>query len=225
MVTSQFKKLFGDFDYSDLNKKLSFRHISNIDFLFSNMIFRDNSIYIIDYEWIMDVSLPLEYIIYRASCVYKHNTRNYFDQKETDIYIKMEDFFIEKIITGNLSFHVFQKNYIKNIIFSEEEFKNKEQGFQEQDQWIRKQDQLILMQEQEIGEKNQWIQKQKQETKEKNQWIQKQEQEIEEKTQWIQKQEEEIMEYDQVQDEYVKMYTSSSWRLTRFLRKIIRYIK
>ena len=60
--TEEFISIFGKVDCA--GKSLS---ISNIDFIFSNLIIQDNkNIKIIDLEWIFDFPVPLDYIKYRA---------------------------------------------------------------------------------------------------------------------------------------------------------------
>ncbi|MEA1880459.1 MAG: hypothetical protein U9N11_07430, partial [Campylobacterota bacterium] len=71
MVTEDFKHTLGDFDYTSCNKKLCFDGISNIDLIFSNIIFKDEHIYLIDYEWVYDFNIPIDFAIFRA--LHAHN--------------------------------------------------------------------------------------------------------------------------------------------------------
>ena len=58
MVNDEYKKLFGDLDYSELDGKLCFDGISNIDLIFSNIIYKGSEVYLIDYEWIFNLNIP-----------------------------------------------------------------------------------------------------------------------------------------------------------------------
>lgn len=51
--------------------------VSNIDMIFDNIIVSDGKYVCLDYEWVMDFSVPLEYIIYRSIHYFyvKHNEK------------------------------------------------------------------------------------------------------------------------------------------------------
>lgn len=60
--TKQFEEVFGKVQ---LPNSLSAADINNIDFIFSNIIIREN-FEVIDYEWTFDFPIPFNFIIYRA---------------------------------------------------------------------------------------------------------------------------------------------------------------
>ena len=99
MVTDLFKQLLGDLDYSSLEKERCFDGLSNIDLLFSNIIFKDECIYIIDYEWIYDLSIPINFTIYRAL------------HEKNDLHESMEKNFIHEIVVKKNGFFNIQNQY------------------------------------------------------------------------------------------------------------------
>ena len=58
MINSNYQTLFGELNFSPLEDELCFDGISNIDLIFSNIIYKDDDIYLIDYEWVFEESLP-----------------------------------------------------------------------------------------------------------------------------------------------------------------------
>jgi len=99
MVTDSFKQILGDLDYSILEKEICFDSISNIDLLFSNIIFKDNYIYLIDYEWIYDLSIPINFTIYRAL------------HEKNELHESMEENFIHNIVVRQNGFFNIQNQY------------------------------------------------------------------------------------------------------------------
>jgi glycosyltransferase involved in cell wall biosynthesis len=132
-ITDECREVFGDFDYSSLVGELCFDSISNIDLIFSNIIYRDDEIYIIDYEWVFEVSLPINYMLYRT-LEYKTLLKEY------EYFIKykdLENFFINKYVY-NKSFHKYNFKYDKKRIILEEEIREKNQQIQEKEQQLQK---------------------------------------------------------------------------------------
>jgi hypothetical protein len=113
--------------------ELCFDSISNIDLIFSNIIYRDDEIYIIDYEWVFECSLPVEYTLYRT-LKYKTLLKEY---KYLEKYENLEDFFIFKYVY-NKSFHKYNFKYIKKRMILEEVVDKKEQQIQANEQQLQK---------------------------------------------------------------------------------------
>ncbi len=63
--SSEFEKVFGVNDYSLLEGKTAYT-IANIDMIFGNLILSNNKLYITDYEWVFDILIPVDYVIYRS---------------------------------------------------------------------------------------------------------------------------------------------------------------
>ena len=108
-----YKTLLGEQDFSLLSKEKCFDGISNIDLIFSNIIYKDEEIYLIDYEWAYEVNLPVEYIIQRTLSMLSH-TYNFETTvpKNALLYQKMERHFVDIYVMEN-GFY-FQKNqYMK----------------------------------------------------------------------------------------------------------------
>jgi GT2 family glycosyltransferase len=142
MVNKEFKKLFGEDDYSQLDGELCLEGISNIDLIFSNIIFKENDIYLIDYEWIFDCNIPLNYIMFRA--LHEHN----------DLHWKMEKHLIDYIIVGKDGFLNVQDNYahprlegLAHIQEKDDEIKNQKMVIADKDLVITNKENHIQTQE------------------------------------------------------------------------------
>jgi hypothetical protein len=108
MVDNEYKKIFGDFDFSEFDGKLCFDKVSNIDLILSNIIYKNDEIYIIDYEWVFNCGLPVEYTLYRTL---KYNSllkeREYLEK-----YKDLEEFFITKYVYSK-SFYKYKTQFLK----------------------------------------------------------------------------------------------------------------
>lgn len=80
--TDEFAELFGEIKGLEKCKSLK---ISNIDLNLDNIILEDNKIKIIDYEWIYDFPIPIDYIIYRNLLQLYANNTDLFDKS---IFVK-----------------------------------------------------------------------------------------------------------------------------------------
>ena len=110
IVTEPFKRIFGT-DHSFVGSK-SLR-VSNIDSNFDNLIINSNNeITIIDYEWVFDFPIPLDFILYRSisSFISKYQLPHTFLEA-------IQDLFIEMGITKNLliSFDKMEQNFTSFI--------------------------------------------------------------------------------------------------------------
>jgi len=114
MVTQEHKRLFGDLDFSKIDGELCFEKVTNLDLIFSNIIYTADDIYLIDYEWTYDISLPLSYVIHRTMMSEDAIPQTIKDEYATEglLYLKMERHLINENIMKN-GFYFYRKNYIK----------------------------------------------------------------------------------------------------------------
>lgn len=110
IVTEPFERIFGT-DHSFVGSK-SLR-VSNIDSNFDNLIINSNNeITIIDYEWVFDFPIPLDFILYRSisSFISKYQLPRTFLEA-------IQDLFVEMGITKNLliSFDKMEQNFTSFI--------------------------------------------------------------------------------------------------------------
>jgi glycosyltransferase involved in cell wall biosynthesis len=114
MATDEFKTIFGDLDYSCFNGDLCFEGISSIDLIFSNIIYKDDKIYFIDYEWAYSLNIPVDYIIHRTFEMLSTHHRNFKNNFANDIffYHKMERHFVDNYAMRD-GFYFQKKSYIK----------------------------------------------------------------------------------------------------------------
>ncbi len=167
MISDEFRSIFGDFDYSSLDGEICFEGISNIDLIFSNIIYRNDEVYIIDYEWAFKFSMPINYILYRTSL---SNAIKLNQTKFNKLYKNIESYFIERYVC-KVSFYKYGMNYNQNKFTID-------QKLQEKDRLVRELDQIVQEKDQKIQEKSKMIQ-------ERNQEIQINEQKLWEKLQKI----------------------------------------
>ena len=99
MVNDTFKTLFGDHDYSQFDGELCFEGISNIDLILSNIIFKEDQIYLIDYEWAFACNVPLSFVAFRTF------------HEDNDLHWKMERHFIDHTVVDSDGFLAFENNY------------------------------------------------------------------------------------------------------------------
>ena len=114
MVTDAFKATLGDFDYTVFDGELCFDGISNIDLIFSNIIFKDEEIYLIDYEWVYALNIPIDFAIFRAL------------HRPNDLHWDMEKHFVFDLVVGEKGFLNIQKQYAHPRLSGLEELKAKD---------------------------------------------------------------------------------------------------
>lgn len=111
---SEFVDLFGNVNTSKLEDMLCFEDVSNIDLIFSNLIYKNNIMYIIDYEWVYNCSVPIDYVVFRAvnDCLntYKHN----IDSELIDLFNSMENNFQNFIVNDKDCLATIGPKYQKN---------------------------------------------------------------------------------------------------------------
>ncbi len=115
MVTENFKILFADLDFSDLDGELCFDGLANIDLILSNIIYKDNDIYFIDYEWTYNIPLPVNHAIFRTLEIIKHLNKKFTSSLELEnsiLFYKMERHFVDTYVMKD-SFYYQKRKYIK----------------------------------------------------------------------------------------------------------------
>ncbi|MGE7986533.1 hypothetical protein [Lysinibacillus fusiformis] len=119
IVTEPFERIFGT-DYN-LAGSRSLR-VSNIDSNFDNLIINSNNeITVIDYEWVFDFPIPLDFILYRSisSFISKYQLPRTFLEA-------IQDLFVEMGMTKNLliSFDKMEQNFTSFIGHSTQMYSN-----------------------------------------------------------------------------------------------------
>jgi len=113
MVTEAHKELFGDIDYTVFDGEICFEGISNIDLIFSNMIFKGEHIYLIDYEWVFELNLPIIFALFRTlAYTSTPNHKEGIPERFLKNLHSIEDHFMGSIETPE-SFAKHQKAYKK----------------------------------------------------------------------------------------------------------------
>jgi len=129
------QKLFGDLDFSELTNELCFDTISNIDLIFSNIIYTGDTIYLIDYEWAYETSIPINYIIHRTISMLEINNEKY-TFNHTWLYHKMERHFVDNYVMHN-GFYFQKHQYVKTNAQITEHIKGKDAHIEELKQFAQ----------------------------------------------------------------------------------------
>jgi len=119
--TREFERLFGNHSYK---KKYVGMPVSNYDLILSNIILDDNDKLngewsILDYEWVYDMVIPVQYITYRA-LFYQFGKKkdsgylHYLESKGTDIYSMFGIDIGERLLFDEME-KTFQKNLIAGV--------------------------------------------------------------------------------------------------------------
>ncbi|MGN0145267.1 MAG: class I SAM-dependent methyltransferase [Clostridium sp.] len=100
--TEEFKNIFGNVN---LSKSLKSGKISNIDLVFNNIIVSDRW-NVIDYEWIFNFPIPINYIIYRAIRLYIDGSPKRNKLKDMNLFSLMK-------ITNDevIEYEIMEKNF------------------------------------------------------------------------------------------------------------------
>ena len=151
MVTDTYKTLFSNLDFSDLDGETCFEGISNIDLIFSNIIYKDESIYLIDYEWTYDINLPVKYILYRPLHMMQQEGETLLEAYDVDapVYAKMERNFVDTYVMKD-SFYFQRDNYMHKRV-------NLIEHVHKQEAHIENQKLVMLTKESIIRDKNRHI--------------------------------------------------------------------
>jgi len=121
-------KFFSVFSQHVELKHIEYFEIANIDLVFSNLIINnDNQFTVIDYEWVFDFEIPVNYIIFRSiwdfALKYKVYLTDFMTKEEllnscnissveTVLYKKLEKNFHNYVFGENLDFGI-KKDYLK----------------------------------------------------------------------------------------------------------------
>ncbi len=114
------KYIFSNIDFKKSDNFIYFEDISNIDLIFSNIIYKDDEIYLIDYEWVFPLSLPISYALYRSlRAINTHRTIDieaYIDSKHLETFNDMEKTFFDNEVISEKSFFKIKNNYNQNRV-------------------------------------------------------------------------------------------------------------
>jgi hypothetical protein len=117
LVTPEGKEIFNDLDFTGFGTTLCFDRLSNVDLIFSNIIYRDGTVYLIDYEWVFEGTIPLNFALFRAfrSLHESHKLpiENYFTDNERLLFDTMEKRLIFFEIMSANSFYQFRERFDK----------------------------------------------------------------------------------------------------------------
>lgn len=151
-MEENYTQVFGEGDYEKLESKACFDRVSNCDLIPSNILYKDNKIYIIDYEWVFDFSVPVEYIYFRGLNLFQDKTlvQQYIDNEIVEELFRQEDHFILQYVLRKESFYQIQHYYLKNKISIIEELQIKHHELQVKDQQITHKDHELQVKDQEI---------------------------------------------------------------------------
>lgn len=102
------KKIFGDINCSI---PLHWKKYGNVDLIASNIFYSDNSYKVIDYEWIMNFPVPMEYSLWRMIVQYNNDniTKDILDEKDIISYLEIDQETVYK-------FKMWEKNFINNYV-------------------------------------------------------------------------------------------------------------
>lgn len=110
--TTEFEEIFGKYaDNQDYEKLTGMKclSVSNVDCIFSNFVVNsDNELICLDYEWVFDFPIPLDYLKYRTLYYYYCENRPYIEK-----YTNCADFLLEFGIDKEMSkiFACMDNNY------------------------------------------------------------------------------------------------------------------
>ncbi len=154
-VSKELEKVFGSFDYSVFNGEVCFDGISNIDLIFSNIIYKDDEIYIIDYEWVFEFDLPVNYTIFRT-LKYMHLLDSLGKYEIFKIYEELEKIFIEDYAYDK-SFNKYNLQYGKKRVTVDELIRDKEQEVIVLSQQLQNKEQEVIVLSQQLQNKEQKV--------------------------------------------------------------------
>ncbi len=145
VVTEEFEQIFGSVDWNmdgeecDPMKSLP---ISNIDSILSNFIrSADGGLVCLDYEWVFDFPVPLEYLMYRTIFYYYSENVHYIKMSEPElwaefglpeakiqIFRRMDDHF-QQYVHGRDRRCMYTGNYVKKTFSIGKNLQNGESWF------------------------------------------------------------------------------------------------
>lgn len=233
--TKQFVEVFGSFPVLDGVASLK---IANIDLNFDNLIIQDNIVTVIDYEWVFDFAVPLNYILYRAILSFEIKYHVYLKslmsindileylkipKNEVEIYSEMEFSFISYV---GRDISVYIENYLKsNTSIHEIAIKGNSKIIEELNMTINQistwgkqlekdianRDSQIIALNKEINKVSEFIHKQQKDLEERDQLILEQNQKINEVSLWGKSLYEQVIERDKKIEE-LNRRMKKNWR-------------
>ncbi len=148
------RKVFEGIDFARLGKTRCFVKTSNIDLIFSNILLHDNHYHLIDYEWVYEGSVPVNFALFRAlrslhDCP-ETESEHFFDPDELTLYLAMEKRLIQFEIMSANSFYQYRKRYeqkrenlYEHIASLQEEIRQLHRTVEEKNAHIADQDKMI----------------------------------------------------------------------------------
>lgn len=131
-MTPEFEKVFGAYADEEDRKTLSAMKalpVSNIDSILSNFVrLSDGSLVCLDYEWVFDFPIPIDYLIYRTVYYYYSENIHYIKISEPEfladfgitaqqmqLFRRMDDQF-QQYAHGRERKYIYTSNYAKKTI-------------------------------------------------------------------------------------------------------------
>ena len=141
-----YTEVFGEGNYTQLNSLKCFETTSNCDLIPQNIIVKDDRFYIIDYEWVFDFPVPVEYIYFRGLHLFQDEVllTNNISHGLLEEFDRTEKYFTLKYILNEESFFQVQHYYLKNKIDILEELVIKKKEIQLMNHEIENKDQTIM---------------------------------------------------------------------------------
>lgn len=132
-------KIFGDIESHQIEKNITLEGASNIDLIFSNIIYSGNEVCIIDYEWVFDLPISLDFIYFRAIDQLGDDTltKSYFTTQEIARYSKQESAFLLNYVLDKKSFYQTQHNYLKNRLTASKEIDIRDREIEQRERHIQ----------------------------------------------------------------------------------------
>jgi GT2 family glycosyltransferase len=97
-------------------RELVFDGVADIDLIFSNIIYRGDDIYIIDYEWVFDLPISVDFVTFRAvnSLSQDWLLDEFFTKEQLRVFREQESSFILNYALNSSSFYQLQHYYLKD---------------------------------------------------------------------------------------------------------------
>jgi len=149
----EYTKVFGEGNPTQLDSLKCFEKTSNCDLIPQNIIVKDDIFYIIDYEWVFDFPVSVEYIYFRGLYLFQDAAllANNIDSDLLEEFYRAEKYFTLEYVLNKESFFQVQHYYLKNkidileeLVLKEKEIENRDQIIQIKDQEIQNRDQTIM---------------------------------------------------------------------------------
>jgi len=120
-INSEFSNYFGSVGRYELAHRPAFDGESNIDLIPSNIIRSDEMDVVIDYEWVLNFPVPIEFVLYRGvksldwlpSEAINNIYKDFKIDKLIPVFEKMEESFIRGVVVSDESFAYYFSHYQK----------------------------------------------------------------------------------------------------------------